>query len=88
MVDGDAVSVRVAKGVVPVPPPFAAMVTELAANRPHFTTAVNLTSPFLFPGTTTDKHMRPGTLRVAVIRMAINVMGARSGALRQWSPRP
>jgi hypothetical protein len=27
--------------------------------------------------------MRPGTLRLAVIRMGIDLMGARSGALRQ-----
>ncbi|MDP8961142.1 MAG: hypothetical protein M3N32_05950 [Actinomycetota bacterium] len=85
VVDGDEVSVSVAEGegVVPVPPPFSAMVTELAERRPHLTTAANLTSPFLFPSTSADKHMRPATLRLAVIRMGIDLMGARSGALRQ-----
>ncbi len=83
VVDGDEVSVCLAEGVVPVPPPFAAMVTKLAADRPNLNTATNLTSPFLFPGRSADEHMRPATLRLAVIRMGIDLMGARSGALRQ-----
>lgn len=83
VVDGDAVSIRVAEGIVPVPPPFAAMVTELVAHRPNLNTATNPTSTFLFPGRTADTHMRPATLRLAVIQMGIDLMGARSGALRQ-----
>ncbi len=59
------------------------MVTELMARRPNLNTAINPTSPFLFPGRTVGKHLRPATLRLAVIRMGIDLMGARSGALRQ-----
>ncbi|HEV2069147.1 MAG TPA: hypothetical protein VGR26_05090 [Acidimicrobiales bacterium] len=58
------VNVRLAHGAVPIPPPFAAMVTELVARRPNLNTAANPTSPFLFPGRKADKHLRPATLRV------------------------
>ena len=77
------VNVRLGYGAVPIPPPFAAMVTELVARRPNLNTAANPTSPFLFPGRKADKHLRPATLRGAVISMGIDLMGARSGALRQ-----
>lgn len=83
VVDGDGMNVRLAEGVVPVPPPFATMVTELMARRPNLNTATNPTSPYLFPGRTAGNHLRPSCLRLAVIRMGIDLMGARSGALRQ-----
>ena len=35
------------------------------------------------PGRKPDKHLRPATLRGAVISMGIDLMGARSGALCQ-----
>ncbi|MCA1706919.1 MAG: hypothetical protein LC808_28110 [Actinobacteria bacterium] len=82
-VDAAGVSVRLGEGVVPIPPPFAAMVTDLVAQRPNLNTAANPTSPFLFPGRRADKHLRPATLRTAVIQMGVDLMGARSGALRQ-----
>ncbi|HEV2809527.1 MAG TPA: hypothetical protein VGV93_03910 [Acidimicrobiales bacterium] len=59
------------------------MVTELMARRPNLNTATNPTSPFLFPGRTAGHHLRPSSLRLAVIQMGIDLMGARSGALRQ-----
>ena len=77
------VNVRLGHGAVPIPPPFATMVTELVAQRPNLNTAANPTSPFLFPGRKADNHLRPATLRGAVISMGVDLMGARSGALRQ-----
>jgi integrase len=82
-VDADDVRVRLGDGVVPIPQPFAAMVTELIAGRPNLNTATNPTSPFLFPGRSADNHLLASTLRTAAIRMGIDLMGARSGALRQ-----
>ena len=82
-VDSDDVNVRLGEGVVPLPPPFAAMVTELIARRPNLNTATNPTSPFLFPGRSANRHLLPATLRTAAIQMGIDLMGARSGALRQ-----
>jgi hypothetical protein len=82
-VEAGDVSVRLGEGVVPIPPPFASMVTELMARRPNLNTAANPTSPFLFPGRTTGAHLRPATLRVAALNMGIDLVGARSAALRQ-----
>ncbi len=82
-VNASVVNVRLGEGFVPLPPPFSAMVVDLVAHRPNLNTAANPTSPFLFPGRTAGKHMAPATLRVAALRMGIDLVGARSGALRQ-----
>ncbi len=83
VVDGEEVSVRLGEGFLPVPPPFAGMLADLIAGRPNLNTASNPTSPFIFPGRSADKYLRPSTLRTAAIQMGINIVGARSGALRQ-----
>lgn len=83
VVDDRELSVRLGEGLVPLPPPFSGMVTDLIAGRPNLNTASNPTSPFLFPGRSADKHLLPSTLRTAAIPMGIDIMGARSGALRQ-----
>lgn len=83
IVGGDGVNVRLGEGLEPIPPLFTAMLTELMTRRPNLNTATNPTIPFLFPGRTADKHLRPATLRTAVLQMGIDIMGARSGALRQ-----
>ena len=83
VVDGDELSIRLGEGLVPIPPPFAGMITDLIGTRPNLNTASNPTSPFLFPGRSADKHLLPSTLRTAAIQMGIDIMGARSGALRQ-----
>lgn len=49
VVDGEEVSVRPGEGFVPISPPFAGMVTDLVAGRPHLNTASNPTSPFCSP---------------------------------------
>ena len=83
IVEKGNLSVRLGEGVVPVPPPFSDMVSDLIARRPNLNTASNPTSPFLFPGRSADKHLLPSTLRTAAIQMGIDIVGARSGALRQ-----
>ena len=83
VVDADAAGIRLGQGVAPIPPLFAAMVHELVAARPNLNTATNPTSSWLFPGKNANSHIRPDTLRIRVIEMGINLMGARSGALRQ-----
>jgi hypothetical protein len=83
IVQNGNLSVRLGEGVVPLPPPFSDMVSDLIARRPNLTTASNPTSPFLFPGRSADNHLLPSTLRTAAIQMGIDIMGARSGALRQ-----
>lgn len=96
VVEVEDVSVRLGEGFVPVPPPFAGMVTDLIAGRPNLNTASNPTSPFLFPGRSADKHLLPSTLRTAAIQMGVDIMArgaercARSSSTarrRSW-PRP
>ncbi len=77
------VGVRLGEGIVPVPPPFGAMLEELVARRPNLNTATNPTSPWLFPGRTALNHLTAGVLRKQAMGMGINLVGARSGALRQ-----
>jgi hypothetical protein len=44
------VSIRLGDPPTPVPEPFAAILTELAANRANMNTAANPACPWLFPG--------------------------------------
>jgi hypothetical protein len=83
VIDGDAVGIRLGQNVTPMPTPFAAMLTELVARRPNLNTATNPTSAWLFPGRSAERHLTPDALRQRAMGMGINLMGARSGALRQ-----
>jgi hypothetical protein len=83
VIEHGEVGVRLGEGIAPIPPPFAAMFEELVARRPNLNTATNPTSPWLFPGRTTLNHLTPGVLRKRAMDMGINLVGARSGALRQ-----
>ncbi len=83
IVDGAEVGISLGQGVTPIPVPFAAMVCQLLAQRPNLNTAANPSSPWLFPGRVADNHVRPSTLRSGAMAMGINLMAARSAALRQ-----
>ena len=83
VVDGAEVGISLGQDVTPIPTPFAAMVCQLLAQRPNLNTAANPTSAWLFPGRVADNHVRPSTLRSGAMAMGINLMAARSGALRQ-----
>jgi hypothetical protein len=83
IVDGAEVGISLGQGATPIPAPFAAMVCQLLAQRPNLNTATNPTSPWLFPGRSADSHVRPATLRSGAMAMGINLMAARSAALRQ-----
>lgn len=81
--DGDDVGISLGQGATPIPAPFATMVSQLCARRSNLNTASNLVSPWLFPGQGADSHVRPSTLRRVAREMGINLVAARSGALRQ-----
>lgn len=83
VIDGGSARIRLGEGLTPIPPPFSAMFAELVAHRPNLNTATNPTSRWLFPGRSVDSHLTPGTLRSRVMAMGVNLVGARSGALRQ-----
>jgi len=83
IIDGTEVSITLGQSATPIPLPFAAMVRELHAKRSNFETAASPTSPWLFPGRVADSHVRSATLRSNAMKMGINLMAARSAALRQ-----
>jgi hypothetical protein len=83
IIENGGVGVRLGQGVTPVPPPFGAMVEELVARRPNLNTAINPTSPWLFPGRTALNHLTPGTFRKRATKLGIHLAGSRTGALRQ-----
>jgi len=83
VIDADSIGIRLGQGVTPMPAPFAAMLAELVARRPNLNTATNPTSTWLFPGRNAGRHLTPDALRQRAMGMGINLMGARSGALRQ-----
>lgn len=77
------IGIRLGQGLTPVPEPFASMLFEFLRDRPHLNTATNPTSPWLFPGQRAGGHLAEGTLRIAAIRMGIDLVAARTAALRQ-----
>ncbi len=83
IIDGEHVEISLGQGVTPIPDPFAAMVCRLCLQRSNLNTATNPTSPWLFPGQGADSHVRPSTLRRIANEIGINLVAARSGALRQ-----
>ena len=78
---------------IPVPEPFAAMLTELAANRANTNTAANPRAWGCFP-TDAPASPRPWHVRPAVPRARVAATQARAAAFRQlvldapaWSSR-
>ena len=59
------------------------MVSQLLVRRLNLNTAINPASPWLFQGRTAGNHLSPHTLRRRAIGMGINLIAARTGALRQ-----
>jgi len=71
------------EGITPIPEPFAAMIHDLVSSRPNLNAAANQTSPWLFPGRSAGKHLCPSTLRSKTGAMGIDLVAARTAALRQ-----
>ena len=67
---------------VPVPEPFATLVTQHLAARPNMRTGSSSGSPWLFPGYRAGQHIHPNTLMERLRENGINLMGARNASLR------
>jgi hypothetical protein len=67
---------------VPIPEPFAAVITEHRHNRPNMNTATNVGSAWLFPGYRAGQHIHPSHLRTKLRDSGIHLLGARNAALR------
>lgn len=81
--DGDEVGISFGQGVTPIPDPFGSMLRDHARNRPNLTTGTTASSPWLFPGRSTGRHVCPSTLRRKTQAMGIDLVAARTAALRQ-----
>jgi hypothetical protein len=77
------VSIRLPGGPLPLPHPFGDIFTTLIMTRPNMNTATNHDSRWLFPGRHADQPVTPNTLRMACIKMGIDLTPAKRSALRQ-----
>ena len=71
---------------VPVPEPFAGVLTHHLHNRPNLRTAGGMiATPWLFPGHRPGKHLDAQTIMMRLRWLGINLLGARK--LRTRQPR-
>ncbi|GAA2549076.1 hypothetical protein GCM10009861_06070 [Neomicrococcus aestuarii] len=66
---------------VPVPQPFAELLTQYLQNRPNLRTGSGSDSPWLFPGTRTGQHLHPNTIMDRLRSLGLELRGARNTAL-------
>lgn len=81
--DGDQVFVRLGDPPVPIPGPFAEIVTNYVANRSNLTTATNPTSRLLFPGQRAGQPLHPSSIWQRLHRLGIPNLNGRSRAIRE-----
>jgi hypothetical protein len=81
--DDGQVFIRLGDPPTPVPEPFAAMLTELAANRVNMNTAANPGCQWLFPGQRVGQPLMPIGLRRQLHELGIPLTQARTAAFRQ-----
>ncbi|WP_328993926.1 hypothetical protein OG394_06095 [Kribbella sp. NBC_01245] len=81
--DGDQLSIRLGEPPVPVPEPFADIVTTYLANRPNLTTATNPGSQLLFPGRRAGQPIHPTSIRLRLHNLGIPNLNARTRAIRE-----
>lgn len=74
-------SVTLGTHPVPVPQPFAELLTQYLQNRPNLRTGSGTDSPWLFPGTRTGQHLHPNTIMDRLRSLGLELRGARNTAL-------
>lgn len=86
----DAVSINATTGAirisfgahpVPVPQPFAELLSQHVQNRPNLRTASRAESPWLFPGTRAGQHLHPNSIMDRLRGLGLELLGARNTAL-------
>jgi integrase len=81
--DGEQVFIRLGDPPVPVPAPFAEVVTQYLASRSNQTTATNPASRLLFPGRRAGQPMHPTSIRQRLRPLGIPNLNGRSRAIRE-----
>lgn len=66
---------------VPVPVPFAELLSQHLRNRPNLRTAAGKESHWLFPGTRAGQHLHPNTIMLRLRGLGLELLGARNTAL-------
>ncbi|MGK4219430.1 hypothetical protein [Kocuria sp.] len=66
---------------VPVPQPFAELLSQHLRNRPNLRTASGAESPWPFPGTRAGQHLHPNTIMLRLRDLGIELLGVRNTAL-------
>jgi hypothetical protein len=66
---------------VPVPQPFAELLSQHLRNRPNLRTASGAESPWLFPGSRAGQHLHPNTIMLRLRGLGIELLGSRNTAL-------
>jgi len=74
--DGDQVFIRLGDPPVPIPGPFAEVLTYYVANRSNLTTATNPTSRLLFPGRRAGQSLHPTSIATRLRRLGIPNLNA------------
>lgn len=75
--------IRLGDPPAPVPDPFAAMLTELAANPANMNTAANPACSWLFPGGRVGQPLTPGALLQQFRALGVPTTQTRTAAFRQ-----
>ena len=84
VIDHDGqVFIRLGDPPAPVPEPFAAMLTELAADRANMNTAANPACLWLFPGGRAGQPLTPGALVQQLRAHGVAATQTRTAAFRQ-----
>ena len=66
---------------VPVPQPFAELLSQHLRNRPNLRTASGTESHWLFPGTRAGQHLHPNTIMLRLRGLGIELLGSRNTTL-------
>lgn len=83
-IDDTTGAIRISFGThpVPVPEPFAELLSQHLQNRPNLRTASSRAeSPWLFPGTRAGQHLHPNTIMDRLRGLGLELLGARNTAL-------
>lgn len=81
--DEDEVLIRLGDPPIPVPAPFANVLTDYVANRSNLMTATNPNSRLLFPGRRAGQPIHPTSLRLRLQVLGIPNLNGRARAIRE-----
>jgi hypothetical protein len=77
----DGMSILLGQRPADVPEPFAQLLRDHIAQRPHLRTGAGSDSPWLFPSTLAGRHLHPNTVMHRLRDLGVNLLGARNRAI-------